>query len=385
MGRDPLSDETYKRVADEAEAAGSTTYRGEQRHREGKGLHELVDPKGYGVIRRSLTWLEPVPTGKFILLQGVAMLEETRLDTTGSMGNNVKVAMKVLPKTYKLLATGPGAVLGRYDTQLITAIFGDVVDNYVLCRSQAEKDERIAEQMTLMVPEGLGGDSDEDPQYGIFGAAYLTQANINAYGLKSYDFTITDARGRNILNAETIKRVFGDEVFDKVKENGFQINQSDLPSTKQVVQDLLKRAHAFLLLVGDSSGVRDFWENLYGHERVVSISNAGLLPEIKAAIIGLTEGTLTLQNLNKFLMAEAKLSRSDAEDIRRAVAGIPIGAQAILPNFDKIPLKGMEFAKKGDLWPIGYNENGDKIEGFIGSSESSKDEEDEAGEEEMWL
>lgn len=351
MGRPRLSEDTYRRVADEAESEGSSTFKGEQRHKEGKGLHELVDPKGFGVIRRSLTVYEP-EGDRFKATQGIAMLEETRLDTTGSMGNNVDIAMKVLPKTYDLLAKIDGAVLGRYDVQMITAIFGDVVDDYVLCRSQAEMDERIAEQMTLMVPEGGGGDSDEDPQYGLFGAAYLTKAVINEYGLKYYDFTVTDARGRDRLSLETLKRVFGESVLEKVTENGYQVKAKDLPTTKQVVGDLLKNAHAFLLQVGSDSEVARFWKNIYGRDRVVTLSDTKLLPEVKAAIIGLTEGVLTLQTLEEFLITNAKLSKTEASEIKRAVAGIPIGAQSILPNFDKIPMEGSIFAQKGDLWPV---------------------------------
>ena len=363
MGRETFTRDAYSRVAGEATSKGSATHAGEQRHKEGKGLHELVDPKGFGVIRRALTWYEP--EGEiFKLLRGVAMLEETRLDTTGSMGGNVAVAMKVLPKTYDLLAKIPNAVLCRYDVQMITSIFGDVQDNYVLCRSQAEMDVRIAEQMTLMFPEGDGGDSDEDPQYGLFGAAYLTQADINQYGLKYYDFTITDARGRDRLSAETLIRVFGETVFEKVKENGFQIKEKSLPTTKEVVCDLLKNAHAFILLVGENGDVVDFWTNIYGAERVVVIPSVQLLPEIKSTIIGLTEGNLTLQDVENFLVNDAGLTHNEAKSIKRAVAGIPIGAQAMLPGFNKLPLKGELFAKKRDLWPmeIGNEENADATE-----------------------
>lgn len=349
MGRPTLSSESYKRVKDEASSAGSATHKGEQRHKEGKGLHELVDPKGYGVIRRSLSWLEP--KGKhFELLRGIAMLEETRLDSTGSMGNNVEIAMDVLPKTYDLLAKGKNAVLGRYDTQMITAIFGDVVDSYVLCRSQAEMDDRIAEQMTLMVPEGGGGDGTEDPQYGLFGGAYLTNTSISQYGLKHYDFTITDAPARTKLSLETLKRVFGESVLEKTQENGFKIDSKNLPTTKEVVRDLLKIAHAFVLIVG--SDAVDFWTDIYGHDRVVTIPEVKFLPEVKAAIIGLTEGVLTLQNLEEFLVKDAHLSIENAKHIKRAVAGIPIGSQAVLENFNKIPLKGEIFAAKGDIWPM---------------------------------
>lgn len=351
MGRGVLSEVKYASVASTAKKAGSATFRGEQRQREGKGLHPLVDPSGYEVIRRSISWLEP-KNGYFELLRGVAMLEETRLDTTGSMGNNVEIAMRVLPATYKLLATGPNAVLKRYDTQMITAIFGDVSDNYVLCRSQAEMDERIAEQMTLMLPERDGGDTPEDPQYGLFGGAFLTWASINQYGLKYYDFTVSDAPGRLIVDPSTLVRVFGNSVFEKAIENGYQIDRKNVPNTKEVVAELLKRAHAFFLQVNNASETTRFWSDVFGTERIIQISKTELLPQVKAAIIGLTEGVLDLQSIEEFLTDGGKVNAREAKSIKQALSDIPIGAQAALPNFDKLPLKGAKFANKNDIWPM---------------------------------
>jgi hypothetical protein len=351
MGKNPSSREVFTKSFKEATSGGkSATHAGEQRHKEGRGLHELVDPKGNGVIRVSKSWYEPNADGTFYLLRGTAMLEETRLDTTGSMGRNVEVAMRVLPRTFGLLAEGPKAILGRYDTQMITAIFADTTDNYVLCRSQAETDERIAEQMTYMVPEGDGGDWTEDPQYGLFGAAYLTYATIKKLGLKSYDFTITDADARNHVHIGKLERVFGPDVIAKVIENGHSIDPKNLPSTKEIVSDLIKTTHAFVLLVGNEAA--NYWNDIFGPERVVIIPSVEYLPEVKAVIIGLTEGVLELSTVEDYLTKEAKLSQSEASKIKRAVAGIPIGAQVMLENFDKIPLIGDIFETKEDLWPI---------------------------------
>ena len=361
MGRDRLSASAFMRVAKEVKSAGGpATAAGEQRHKAGKGLHPLVDPKGHGVIRRSLSWLEP-KGDHFELLRGTAMLVEDRFDTTGSMGDNVDKAFDALPRSYDRMMNGSQPVLGRYDLQMITSIFGDVCDNYVLCRSQAELDERIAEQMRLMVPEHGGGDNPEDPQYGLFGAAYLTDCTAVQLGLKTYDFTTTDAPGRNALDPDTLIRVFGDKVADMVKENGYQVDFKHLPSTREVVQSLLSRSHAFLLQVGEAHDTSSFWRPIFGKERIVVLPRVELLPEVRTAIIGLTEGVVDLQGLVEFLMEHAKLKKADAEKIQSAVAKIPLGAQAALPNFKKIPLKGALFAKKGDLWPIGYDGDGNKV------------------------
>ena len=355
MGRPgEVSNAAYRRVVDQAKSAGSATHKGEERDRAGLGLHELVDPKGFGVIRRSISWLEP--TGKlFKLLRGVAMLVTRRLDTTGSMQENVAIAFECLPDTYEYLKKVPNAPLDRYDAQMITEIFGDVKDRYVLCRSQAEVDERIAEQMTLMVPEGGGhGNHGEDPQYGLFGSAYLTAADINKYGLKSYDFTITDEPARDRLNIDTLIRVFGEEVMAKVKENGFEMSKDELPTTKQIITDLSTRAHVFLLLVGDREDAAQYWPTVISRDRIIKIPNTKLLPYYETAIIGLTEGTLTLQNLESFLVNDAKLGKAHASEVKRNIAGIPLGAQAVLPNFGLLPKRSDMFAKKGDLWPIGH-------------------------------
>jgi hypothetical protein len=39
------------------------------------------------------------------------------------------------------------------------------------------------------------------------------------------------------------------------------------------------------------------------------------------------------------------------------VAHIPLGAQTLFPNFDKIPGKGAVFANKHDLWPVAEDES----------------------------
>jgi hypothetical protein len=350
MGDPVLSEETYKRVYKETKEKGSATFVGEQRAKEGKGLHEMVDPSSNGVIRRSISWLEPNPDGTFTLLRGTAMLEETRLDTTGSLGGNVAVAMKVLINTHNLYKK----VMVRYDIHMITSIFGDTVDKYILCRSHAEMDEKIATQMTYMLPEKDGGDWTEDPQYGLFGGAYLTSATIKQLGLKSYDFTITDADARNYVSLSNLKRVFGNEVLEKAAENGWPIDANKLPSTKEIVTDLLKTTHAFVLVV-DGPNLRDtidYWNQIFGRERVVVLPEVRYLPIIKAVIIGLTEGTLQLSEVENFITTETDLSTSQANKIKMSVAGIPIGAQMMCENFDKIPLIGDIFAQKGDLWPI---------------------------------
>jgi hypothetical protein len=353
MGRDTFTRSSYAAATRAyVPSSGPATRLAEQRaHRTGK-LDELVDPAGYGVIRRSLLRFEELPNGLFELTVGCSMPVETRVDTTGSMGRNVDVAIKVLPDAYDLCSS----VLPGYDLHMATGIFGDVVDRFVLCRPQFEMlAEKIVEQLTLMVPERAGGDAPEDPHYGLFGGAYLVAAYANRIGLKGYDFTVSDAPARMRLSENELVRVFGPEVFDKVAANGHTLDRNDLPSTKEVVDDLQKRAHAFFLQVGSDRWTTEFWTEVFGADRVVVLPNTELLPQVQATIIGLTEGTLSLSQVTEFLTTN-NVSENDAKRIVSSVANIPIGAQEVLREGIRVPQKGDLYRNKTDLWPIDQSE-----------------------------
>lgn len=354
MGRGTFTRSAYAQASTTyIPSSGSATRVAEERAMRTGKLDPLVDPAAYDVVRKSLLRFEELPSGLFMLTVGTAMPIETRQDTTGSMGKNVEVALRVLPDGFDYFP----AVLPGYDPQLATGIFGDAVDQFILCRPQFEMlPERLVEQLTLMVPEGGGGaNGGEDPHYGIFAGAYLTDAYINRIGLKGYDFTVSDEPARYNLSRQELVRVFGETVFDKAAENGHEIDPRNLPSTEEVVQDLLKRAHAFFLQVDDRQSTSRFWTNVYGPDRVVVLPDVALLPQVQAVIIGLTEGTLELAGVSEFLTGNG-VSERDAERITRSVANIPIGAQSILENYDRRPQKGDIFRAKTDLWPLDPSE-----------------------------
>lgn len=328
--------------------SGPATARAEQTAKATGRLNPLVDPMGYGVIRPSRPRFEQLDNGFWQMTVGTPVPVETRLDTTGSMGHNVDVAIEVLPDAYELCSQ----MLPGCDLQVATGIFGDVSDQFVLCRPQFEMmAEKIVEQLTLMVPERAGGDAPEDPHYGLFGAAYLTNFYINKIGLKSYDFTVSDAPARDMLDASQIRRIFGGEVFQLAANNGFQMNPLDLPSTKEMVQDLLNRSNAFFLQVGDSSSTYRFWTEVFGKERVITLPDTKFVPQVQAVIIGLTEGVIRLIDVISFL-ENNNIDAVNAKKILNSVANIPIGVQAALPNYGKRPKKGDIFREKTDLWPI---------------------------------
>jgi len=322
------------------------TKRAEQEAKKTGKLNPLVDPAGFGAIRLSLPRVEKRDDGRYELLVGTPMPVETRVDTTGSMGGNVDVAMKVMPDAFEAFSK----VLDGYDLQVNTGIFGDVQDNFPLCRPQFEMDaDKIVNQLTLMVPERDGGDTPEDPDLGIFGGAYLVRAYINRIGLKGYDFTVTDAPGRGIIAGDQITRVFGKDAFEKVAENEHPIERQGALQLDEVWNALLDRAHAFVLQVGDSQSTSRFWTNHIGENRLVMLPDTKYTPYVQAAIIGLTEGTLILSDIVDFLQ-EFNLDKGICNRIAEAVSGIPIGAQSQLLSFSRRPQKGDLFAGKPDVW-----------------------------------
>lgn len=375
MGRGTVTRSAYVAAsAAHAPSKGPVTNKAvEQLHETGK-LDPLVDPKEFGVIRQSRPRFEQQKNGLWLMTVGTPVHIETRLDTTASMGDNVDIAFAALPNMYEFCAE----FLKGCDLQIATGVFNDYTDLIVLCRPQFEMEaDKIVKQLTLMTPlRGGGGNGGEDPHYGLFGATYLTSTYLNKIGLKGYDFTITDEPARYKLDNRQLRRVFGDDVFAITRENGYEINERELPSTQEVIQELLKRAHAFVLCVerGDS-GTLPFWKDVMGTERVIALPNALLVPQVQAVIIGLTEGTLSMRDVETYLKSK-EVNARDAAMIARSVAGIPIGAQAMLPNFKKRPKEGDLFLEKTSLWPMTKREIADylKTKGpEVESSDTSAD------------
>lgn len=370
MGGSSFTDHDYSRALKErVKDSASVTAKAEQKAYKTGLLDPQVDPAANGVIRFSKPLFRELENGFFELEIGLPMSVESRLDTTGSMGDNVDIAMKALPKLYNLCTD----VLPGYDLQIATGIFGDIQDRFVLCRPKfAHSADRLVERLTLMVPEGKGGDETEDPHYGLFAGAYLTNARINSYNLKGYDFTISDAPSRVDLDSRQLERIFGKEVFEKTAENGFNINKYDLPDIRDIVRDLLKITHAFLILVDPGPGTADFWQRVFGEERVIKLRDISYLPYLQALIIGLTEGTLTMTNADWFLKQNG-VTDIQAATLVRSVAHIPIGEQEKLRYaLDRpLPQKGDLFRQKSDIWPI---EQGEIIESDEQTNkEASKD------------
>ncbi|MBI5733090.1 hypothetical protein HY967_03990 [Candidatus Jorgensenbacteria bacterium] len=343
------SDTTYRARATVARERKSVTFEGEDRAKQGKGLDPLVDPAQYNVVRMSNNLL--VPDGdEFVLQFGTAMPVKTDLDTTGSMGGNVEVAFKALPKVQDLLVQGANAVLKRYHVQIQTCVVQDQGDQFPFQSTQFEPDNEVERQMGLLVPERRGGDSTEDYQLGLFAAGYLTKTSIVNYGLKGYYFIVGDEIGRDELDARgtLLRKVFGKEVMEKAFDSK---KPQSLPTLEQIAKKVLEKWHVFFLQIGSQGSTTNWWSNLIGEDRVVKLSRTEDLAQVQACIIGLTEGVIKPKGIPEFLKA-IKTDGAAIARITNDLAGIPVGMQTALPNFDKIPTPGSRFKNREDIWPI---------------------------------
>jgi len=314
------------------------TRKAEQRARRSGKLNEIVDP-AVEPIRRSMIRLNP-HRKQWIVTVGCPMDIEVNCDTTGSMGGEVDTEMAVLPELYGDVAE----VLPGYDPQLCLGIFGDICDRFALCRPQFEMEAaKIVNYLKEMVPIRDGGDPPEDPQYAMFARAYLTDAYTNRIGLKGYHFVVTDATCHCVLDREDINRIFGEGIFDNELKD-----MRKIPTLEEMIQDLKKKTHQFILLVDPYSSTTKFWQELCGENSVISMGSTRQLPEVISAIIGLTEGTLDLGDLDEHLGSYC------SSGLVQQLSQIEIGAQAKLRHQlpHPVPQKGDIFASKGDIWPL---------------------------------
>lgn len=345
MGRGALSRTSYE---DALRTRGishiqNVTSRAEKKARNTGKLSSIVDP-AVNPVRFSKIRLNPYQK-QWVSTMGCPIDIEVSGDTTGSLGRiEVDTQMKVLPELYEAVAE----VLPEYDPQLCLGIFGDCRDSFVMCRPQFEMEAgKIIDYLQEMAPQ-LGGcaNDGEDPQYAMFARAYLTDAYTNRIGLKGYHFITTDEPCHERLERKQIRRIFGDDIF----ENDLKRFADKMPNIEEVIQDLKRQAHQFVLVLEDYryDAVRR-WRSLCGAQSVIKICSTNQLPGVVSAIIGLTEGTLDLESLSKHL------AKYDCEELEPEVSKVELGAQAKLRHalLHPVPKRGDIFQEKSDLWPSG--------------------------------
>lgn len=343
MGYQTFSTTSYQQARRTYGVTNSTgvTRKAEERARRSGRLNEIVDP-AVEPIRRSMIRLNPHQK-QWIVTIGCPIDIEVSCDTTGSMGGEVDTEMEVLPDLYDATAK----VLPGYDPQLCLGIFGDCGDPFVMCRPQFEMEApKIVNYLKEMAPQRGGcANHGEDPQYAMFARAYLTDAYTNHIGLKGYHFIVTDEPCHEQMERSEIRRIFGEDIFS----NELKRLDREFPTVRDVVRELKRKTHQFVLVLRDTQYSDTFtrWEDLCGEESVIIIDSTHELPAVISAIIGLTEGTLDISDLDGHL-GECYNSR-----LVQQLSKIRIGAQAKLRHQlpYPVPQKGDIFASKGDIWP----------------------------------
>lgn len=347
MGRGRHNSQTYAATAAEIQSLGvAATFKGEERVRSGEGIHWLVDPRSKGGRRPSWNGYVQLPNGLWHLPDGIALPMVNLSDVTGSMENYIDDIFKALPGIQKYVVQGAKSPLRRYQTQLATGVITDIYYHRMneawlpLQFSQFEGDNRIDEQMQLLVPPRCSNDTNvEDYQFALFYLARQIEATIWHYGLKGYAFIIGDEIGRDLVTPEDARQFIGVETGDRV-------------ATTRLCDEMLEKWHFAYLCVNDDSETIRWWGDRIGRERVIRLRHPEDIPYVEAVFCGLTEGTIDLSNAEAYLTETADIGQSRAKDIVERVSHIPLRAQADLPGFNRIPLAGSVFAAEGDLWPV---------------------------------
>jgi len=329
--------------------------RGEEVHDRGRDIYRKtghLDPlvNIHGQLRVSHNSMKK-DGEKCILTNGIALPIWSGFDGTGSMGENAARAHAALGEINAML----DGIRGRYNPQLATSVIQDVDDEHpVFQMSQFETDDRIAEQIRLLIPDHNGGDAPEDYQLGLAYLMMATHTDISDfYGLKGYGMVVGDQIGREKVSVESVNHHLGHKL------------QSAM-STKSVGHQLLPKWHIFYVHVGSGDGgERDFatkwWDEILGKGRTVVVPDPNLLAEVQAGLIYVCEtAEPTADGLTAFLTAEGsnkKITAKVAKEIWDWIVdgGVEFGAQTKLPGYGDIPLPGSVFAHYRHQWPEGHS------------------------------
>lgn len=316
-----------------------------EHYRATKQIPRTVDVLN-GRKRVSRNAMERIAEG-FLLKNGVSMPIFSALDGTGSFRSFFEETFRQIGLLHGML----GFLKTDYFPQVATGVIQDVVDPYpVLQVGEFEADNRIADQMQMLLPAYGGGDAPEDYDLVLLFLRDQVETDLyDMYGLKPYGFMSLDEVGRGRITPSTAKKHLG-------------ITLQSTVNTEELGQQILERWHFFILLLHDNQYTSAWWSQVLDHNHVVRVPRSNLNAATQAALIYVTETEYpTRQDVVELLTSPSvggnnPVSKRDAEAIYAALeqANVPFGAQTILPNFHRIPMPGSVFADLRDAWPIGY-------------------------------
>lgn len=316
MGSGVWSVNTYSARASQRKASGQDVF---EFSRGASAVHPTLNPHGLEV-RESRDSQEHPDSNSIIV----------GLDVSGSMGAVVRGIHADLPNLLGLLLNRAYVP----HPQIMFAAFSNAsCDAVPLQVGQFESDNRMDVHLENIILGGqLAGGCDperESAEMMIYLAARHT--SIDCYEKrkrKGYLFLITDEMSYTTVSDEQVKRVFGRTL------------PGDIP-LETIVREAQDKYHLFVVIPaqtqsGQNPAVHDHYRSYFDPQHVIVLNEAQNVSEIIALTIGLTEGTITLDQGMEHLR-EAATGKDQIEAIRHALSKIGSikGSSTILNLDDK--------------------------------------------------
>ena len=229
------------------------------------------------------------------------------LDETGSMGNiPPDLAQRELPSFMQLVLDGNFVK----DPQVLFGGIGDaLMGEEAPCQvGQFESEAGLMDQwLTALYLERLGGGNIGE-SYDLFlywAARHTSMDCFEKRGRKGYLFVTGDEPIFSTVSAAAVKRYIGDEIA------------RDIP-IKEIIAEVSKTFHVFYLIPDRqrAGSCERPWKNVLG-DRVITMETYKDTCAVAATLIGITEGTVTLDELPAKLTSLGK--GDQANSVFRAV------------------------------------------------------------------
>lgn len=271
-------------------------------------VHQTLNP--FGMDKRESRDSAEHPESNAIIIA---------LDETGSMTTVIQAIYRDLPQLHELL-------LGHHyipHPQIMFAGFGDAMfDGAPLQIGQFESDNRMDENLENIVLEGDGGPYGmESYELMLYVAARHTSIDCwEKRQRKGYLFMIGDEKAYPAVKAAEVKKLLGYNP------------QVNIPLA-QIISEVRQRYHLYFIVPAGASGgdnpqVLAFWQQHLGQQYVIRLDNPDDVSETIALAIGLSEGTI---NMNDGIGHLEKIGASTrtVDQVAAALSALPGGTTAV--------------------------------------------------------
>jgi hypothetical protein len=301
MGGTSWSTEFYEHRQQQRQKTGTSafTYHSKvsQASLEDQKVHDLMNPLGVAV--RESRDSEKHPESNAVIVG---------LDITGSMLEVPRILQK---KLSNLMDTLGGGYLPH--PQIMISAIGDARCDRAPCQvGQFESGIEIDDNLGRLWLEGHGGGNGGE-SYALAMYFYARHTAIDCFekrGRKGYCFVIGDEMTHE-LEAREVQTVFGDSL------------EGQSLTTQDIIRELKEKYHLYFIIPthtchGKSPTVQNYWRGLVGPENVLLMGDEGAACELIAMQIGITEGTVDLDQAADDLLKAG----SSAESVNSASAAL---------------------------------------------------------------